>query len=217
MSNETHRRIAWVGMTLGLLLLILQAFITIPLRMTEGGGFFFALVFYFSFFTILTNTGLVRVYAAGLSGWRRLRFLAGPTARTMMAGAILVVMLVYALLLAPLWNPQGLERLLDVGLHYVAPALYLIWWVVGPHPVRLRYGRVLVMMIYPLGYCVWVIARGITIERWPYPFVSVPELGWGQVLMNMAGLALVFVAVYFAAVAIARRLHARARFGHLMR
>ena len=215
MSTEAHRSIAWAGLGLGVLLLILQASITIPARMAEGGGIFFALVFYFSFFTILTNTGLVLVYAAVLSGRPRLRFMAGPTFRTMMAGAILLVMIVYAVLLAPIWNPQGLERLTDLGLHYLAPTLYLLWWLAGPHPVRLRYSRAAVMMIYPLGYCVWIISRGLTIERWPYPFVDVPQIGWGPVLLNMSGFAVLFVLVYLIAIALVRRLHARARFGHL--
>jgi hypothetical protein len=217
MRNDMHSTIAWAGFALGLFLITLQATQTIPLRMAEGGGFFRALVFFFSFFTILTNLGVTLVYFAAASGRPRLRFLAGPTARTMMAGSILVVMVIYATLLQATWNPQGLMKLTDIGLHYVAPILYLAWWVIGPHPVRLRWDRARVMMLYPLGYLVWVVLRGIAIGRWPYPFVDVASLGWGRVVMNMAGMAILFLVVFLAFIAVSRLLNARSRYGMLAR
>lgn len=216
-GNELHKTWAWVGFALGLFLIVLQGTITIPLRMAEGGGPFRALVFYFSFFTIVANTGLVLVYFAVASGRRRLKALAGPTARAMLAGAIAVVMLVYALVLQPLWSPTGLMWWTDLGLHYVAPILYLAWWVAGPHPVRLRWQRAGVMMILPLAYGAWVIVRGLWIGRWPYPFVSLPDLGWGGMLANMAVMLVVFLAAFLAAIAVSRAMHARARYGLLAR
>lgn len=217
MRKEWHENLAWAGVALGIFLIVLQGTMVIPARMAEGGGPLRALVFYFSYFTILTNTGLVLVYFAAASGRRRLRFLAGPTARTMMAGSILMVMLVYALVLAPLWNPRGLMLVTDIGLHYLAPVLFLVWWLSGPHPVPLRWERALVMMIYPLGYCVWVIGRGLVIDRWPYPFVHVPDLGWGRVIANFSGMAVVFLLVFLALIALGRVLHGRTRLGRLRR
>jgi hypothetical protein len=217
MRKDMHTTIAWIGFALGLFLITLQATQTIPLRMAEGGGIFRALVFFFSFFTILTNLGVTLVYFAVASGSPRVRFLAGPTARAMMAGSIFVVMVIYAALLQSAWNPQGLMKLSDIGLHYVAPILFLVWWAIGPHPVRLRWGRVGVMMLYPVIYLVWVVIRGISIGRWPYPFVSVPDLGWGQVLVNMVAMAVLFVVVFLGAIALSRALNARSRYGLLPR
>jgi len=215
MQKDLHDKLAWAGFALGIFLIVLQGTITIPLRMAEGGGPFRALVFYFSYFTILTNTGLVLVYFAAASGRRRLRALAGPTARTLMAGSILVVMVIYALLLAPVWKPEGLMKWTDIGLHYVAPLLYLVWWLSGPHPVPLRWERAAVMMTYPLAYCVWILARGAVIDRWPYPFVSVPDLGWARVIANIAGMAILFLIVFLAFIALTRMLNTRARYGRL--
>jgi len=217
MGRNWHENLAWAGIGLGLFLIVLQGTITIPLRMTEGGGPWRALVYYLSFLTIWTNIGLVLIYAAAVSGWRGLRVLSGPTARTLMAGSIFMVMAVYAVLLAPVWNPTGLARVADAGLHYLTPALYLGWWLAGPHPVRLRWGRAGVMMLYPVVYCAWIIFRGMAIDRWPYPFVDVSVLGWGQVMTNMAFLALAFLAVYLAAIALGRTLHQRRRFGRQLR
>jgi hypothetical protein len=64
-------------------------------------------------------------------------------------------------------------------------------------------------MLYPAGYALWVILRGLVIGRWPYPFVSVPELGWGQVALNMVWMALVFLSAFLIAIALGRLLHAR--------
>lgn len=217
MRKDWHDKLAWTGFALGIFLIVLQGTLTVPARMAEGGGLWRALVFYFSYFTIWTNVGLVLVYFATASGRRRIRFLAGPTARTLMAGSILVVMLIYATLLAPMWSPMGLMRLTDAGLHYVTPILYLAWWLIGPHPVPLRWDRARVMMLYPLSYIAWVIGRGLAIDRWPYPFVHVPDLGWPRAIANMAGLAIVFLLAYLAVIGITRLRHGRARYGKLKR
>lgn len=215
--NDWHTKLAWAGLGLGLFLVTLQASQIIPLRMAEGGGFGRALVFFFSYLTILTNLGVALVYFASASRKKALRSLAGPTARAMMAGSIFAVMAAHLAQLLPGWNPQGLARLTDLALHYLTPLVFLFWWLTGPHPVHLRWSRVGVMMIYPLAYAVWVVFRGVTIGRWPYPFVSVPDLGWGQVLVNLALMLVIFALVYLAAVALSRTLNARARYGVLSR
>jgi hypothetical protein len=83
--------------------------------------------------------------------------------------------------------------------------------------VPLRWSRVVPMLALPVLYALWVLVRGVTIGRWPYPFVSVPDLGWSRVLLNLGGLILVFALVDVAMIAAARFLHARARFGILAR
>ena len=213
MQGSLHVRLAWLGAVLGLALVIGQAFFTIPMRMEEGGGFLFALVFYLSFFTIWTNILAVVVYYAYASGSSGLRALAGPTARTLVAGSMLVVMGVHAVMLAPLYDPQGLERVLDTGLHYVAPLLFLFWWLAGPHPVALRWQRALIMLAWPVGYAVWIVSRGLVIDRWPYPFLTLLDLGWGRMLGNIAGFTLLFALVFLVMIALSRLLHQRNRRG----
>ena len=213
MTGSLHVRLAWLGAALGAVLVIAQGFYTIPARMAEGGGIWRALVFYLSFFTIWTNTLLVVIYVAYASALPGLRALAGPTARTLGAGSILLVMVIYAILLSPLNPVTGVERALDTGLHYVAPVLFLVWWALGPHPVPLRWSRAAVMMAWPVGYMVWIIARGLVIDRWPYPFVSLPDLGWGRLVVNLCGLAIVFALVFLALIALSRALHRRNRYG----
>lgn len=213
MRGDGLARLGWAGVALGLALLILQGAITIPARMAEGGGPLRALVFFFSYLGIVVLAGQTLVWFAAVSGRRRLRGLSGPTARAMMAGAGVALMLVHMPLLSPATAAPGFAGLVDLGVHYLVPLLFLVWWLLGPHPVRLRWGRVGVMLALPIGYAVWVLVRGALIGRWPYPFTAVPDLGWTRVILNLAGLTLAFGLVFLAVVAASRVLHSRARFG----
>lgn len=208
-----HKTLAWAGAALALAVLIWQGAITIPARMAEGGGPFRALVFYFSFLGVVVVTGQMLVWMAAAGGGARLRWLSGPTARAAMAGAGLGLVLVHAPLLAP-GTGGGLA---DLALHYLVPLAFVVWWVIGAHPVHLRWGRVLPMLALPAGWSLWVLIRGVTIGRWPYPFTAVPDLGWSRVIVNLAGLTLVFALVFLAVIAASRVLHGRARYGLLAR
>src|SRR5690242_3095242 len=71
-------RIATIaGLLVGAAALVLQFALTIPARLEAGDMIFGAVIFYFTFFTILTNLALVLIYAAelwpqtGLSWFRR--------------------------------------------------------------------------------------------------------------------------------------------------
>ena len=207
-------RLAWAGVALGLVLLIVQSFYTIPARMAEGGGFWRALVFYLSYFTSWAAILAVLVWFAHASALPGLRTLAGPTARTLVAGAMLMLMGAHALLGPPV-TPQGFERLLDLALHYLLPLLFLLWWLTGPHPVPLRWQRMTVMLALPVGYAVWIVSRGLAIDRWPYSFMSLPAQGWGGLLANIVIMTALFAFVYAALIAVSRVLHHSRRFGAL--
>lgn len=213
MPGRVHRVLALAGVGLGLVVLLWQGSVTIPARMAEGGGPFRALVFYLSFLGVLVVIGQMLVWSASARARPMLPWLAGPSARVMMAGAGMVVILLHAPLLAA--GTGGGPS--DLALHYLVPLAFVVWWVIGPHPVRLRWSRVVPMMAIPVGYVLWVVVRGVTIGRWPYPFVNVPDLGWTRGLINMGGLVVVFALVFLAAIAASHTMHARARHGLLAR
>ncbi|MGY2995135.1 hypothetical protein ACVWWD_003942 [Mesorhizobium sp. URHB0026] len=92
------------GLAVGLIALALQFSITIPASMEAGRGVLGSIVFYFSFFAILTNIGAVLVHASLLSSsfhaW--LPAFAGPRMRAGVAASITLVFIVYATVLARL-------------------------------------------------------------------------------------------------------------------
>lgn len=202
-----HRMLALAGLLLGSASLGLQAGLTIPMRMAQGDSLLRALVFFFSYFTILTNLAALLVYYGALAGLRRL---AAPGLRSMIAAYIFVVMAVYHLILAPLWSPQGWWLLADHALHTAAPLLYLAWWLSGPHPRLLRYQRLWLMLLAPLAYGGYALIRGAVSGRYPYPFLDAGALGYPAVALNIAGMAACFALVCAAAIAISRARHAKA-------
>jgi len=205
MPKPLHMMLGLFGLVLGMAALGLQAGLSVSMRMAMGDGALRAVVFYLSFFTVLSNMGVVLVYLSALSGW--MRPLSGTFMRTMMAGFILVVMGVYHFILAPIWNPQGLARVADVVLHYVLPVNYLVWWITGPHKRRLPWNRALAMVAVVMGYAGYALTRGAVTGRYPYPFLDVDTLGRTAVAWNVAGLAVLFLAVSLGAVALSRWRH----------
>jgi hypothetical protein len=213
MPNRTHRRLALIGAVAALAVVVWQGAVSMPVRMADGGGPLPALVFYFSYLGVVVAVGQALVWAASARVRPLVPALAGPTARVAMAGAGLAVLVLHAPLLAA--GMQG--GIAELLMHYALPVAFVAWWAIGPHPVPLRWSRVVPMLALPVLYALWVLVRGVTIGRWPYPFVSVPDLGWSRVLLNLGGLILVFALVDVAMIAAARFLHARARFGILAR
>ncbi|MER9231798.1 Pr6Pr family membrane protein [Mesorhizobium sp. M0622] len=163
------------GLVIGLAGLVLQLFITVPASMEAGRSFVGSLVFYFSFFTILTNIGAVLVHASLLSstGYAWFPAFAGPRMRAAVAAAITLVFIVYATVLAQLWQPQGLFLLCDVLLHYVTPVLFVLWWLVAGADGSTRWRDISWWMIYPVAYLAYALLRAPIAGEVPYPFLDV--------------------------------------------
>ncbi len=190
-----NRLIALAGVLIGLAALALQFSLTIPASLAAGRNIVMSVVFYFSFFTILTNIALVLVYAASLSGGRWFSRLDTPLARASAAAAIALVSGFYHLFLAALWRPEGLFLVCDVALHYITPAIYLIWFVVYGRSGTLRLTNIPAMLAAPLLYLVYVMIRGALIGEYPYPVLDAGELGYLRVGINAVALFLTLTAL----------------------
>ncbi|MER9465938.1 Pr6Pr family membrane protein [Mesorhizobium sp. M0482] len=174
------------GLVIGLAGLVLQLFITVPASMEAGRSFVGSLVFYFSFFTILTNIGAVLVHASLLSstGYAWFPAFAGPRMRAAVAAAITLVFIVYATVLAQLWQPQGLFLLCDVLLHYVTPVLFVLWWLVAGADGSTRWRDISWWMIYPVAYLAYALLRAPIAGEVPYPFLDVAKNGTVSVAVS---------------------------------
>jgi hypothetical protein len=86
-----------------------------------------AVVFYFSFFTILTNllVALGTTFPVLGPHSRAGSFFNQPAVQTAITIYIAVVGVVYSLVLRQLWAPAGLRKLADVVLHDLIPLLYI--------------------------------------------------------------------------------------------
>ncbi|MGF6712396.1 hypothetical protein QFZ41_003360 [Luteibacter sp. W1I16] len=163
---------------------------------------------FFSFFTILSNVlvGLVAASTAIGGGWGPLAFWRRPRARGLAAVSITVTCLVYATVLQSTWEPHGPQLVADRALHYVVPALYLVWWIaLLPHGT-LVWRDALRWLWFPLVFALWTFARGAIVHEYPYPFLDVDRLGYATALVNTTLVGVVFLILGTAFVALDRTL-----------
>lgn len=149
---------------------------------------------YISFFTILTNA-LVAITATFILLKSKSKiglFLTKSTTLTATTIYILVVGAVYNLILRFIWNPEGIDMVVDELLHSVIPLLFLIYWFAFVRKDEVQWKNVFPWMLYPLIYFIYIIIRGALCGRYPYPFVDVNTLGYSAVFTNSAILTLAF-------------------------
>ncbi len=146
---------------------------------------------FLSYFTILTN-GIVALYFTGLLlpvHWRP-NMVNAPGTPTAITAYITVVCLIYQIVLRPLWQPEGLQWLVNESLHTAIPAAVIVFWFCYGRQSSLSYPNIIPWLLYPLLYLVFILVRGSYSRFYPYPFVDVTTLGMSKVL-NHAGLLLV--------------------------
>lgn len=152
------------------------------------------------YFTILTNL-VVALHMAAVA----LRWQIGASQAAGLLLSILMVGIVYHLLLAGLWAPQGMAWWADQGLHTGTPAAMLMWWLAFA-PKAVGWRDLPLWLIWPLAYCAYALLRGAVTGFWPYPFLNADVLGWGMVAVHLAGMLVGFAAVGAVIVGLARRM-----------
>ena len=141
---------------------------------------------FFSFMTIWTNIIIAVFYTVLITSphTKLGRFFSRPMVQAGLLLYIIIVGLIYHLILARQWNPQGLEFIADQSLHTVVPLLYLIYWILFSDKGKLSYGSAFKWLGYPLVYVVYSLIRGAITGKYPYFFVDVTKLGYVTTLTN---------------------------------
>ncbi len=190
--RAAHLLIAAAGLA-GLLLQYRVVSRLLAERGTGTGGTLFILAGYF---TILTNLLLAAVHGVCLAApaSRAGRFLSRAPVQGGLLLYILIVGLIYASLLAGLWNPQGEQWWADTLLHRVTPLLQLAFWLLAVPKVRLPWQVLAVWLAYPVLYLAWVFVRGSQGAAYPYPFIDLEKLGPGRTLVNSLLIGFAFLA-----------------------
>jgi len=195
---------------LGWLTLALQIFVVIRNGEQAGEPPIAAVATTLSYFTVLTNL-LVAIVSTALALRRNGgSFLTRPSTVSATAVYIAIVGLVYSLVLRALWDPTGLRKVTDVGLHDVMPILFVLYWALFVPRGRIGWSQPLLWLIYPLAYIVYTIVRGAVTGWYPYPFADVNALGYGTALFNAALMLAAFYVLGLVVVAIDRMM-ARSR------
>lgn len=177
--------IAWLAVGLQLYLIIENRVMSIPMTIIQ----------FLSFFTILTNilVGVYFTYCGVKPTSTPGLFFASPQVSTAITVYIVVVGLVYNIILRSIWNPQGLQKIVDEALHSIIPLYFLLYWLIYVPKKTLSFRDVPAWLLYPLVYILYILIRGSLSGLYPYPFVDVNKLGYGQVLQNSVFLTMLFL------------------------
>lgn len=199
----------WFGAIAGPITLLARTYLTLTSRLENGDSLVGALAFLLTFFTVLTNLMMALCYVAALTKWSWLSWWDRPFARGLTAGSIVMVSVYYILFLSGLETHTGIDNVLNIYMHYLAPWLFVLWWLLTPEHGTLRFADIPRMLVYPLVYLVVVMIRGALVHEYPYPILNADTLGYGQVAIGCLGMLVGFVLIYTATVAIDRWLGRR--------
>ncbi len=166
-----------------------------------------ATIRFFSFFTILTNILVAVYFSFQVFGAKHPKsWVHRPGTLTALTVYITVVGLGYQILLRHLWNPAGLQWLVDELLHSVIPVLVILYWYLHEPIAAVLFKRIIIWLLYPFVYLIYILLRGSISGFYPYPFVNVTNLGLAQVLINSFLFALVFVLVSYVFIGLGRKI-----------
>jgi hypothetical protein len=137
----------------------------------------------FCFFTIDSNLLVGFTSAAFALGLTR----PGTSLQVLRLDALVgiaVTGIVFQVALSGLSDLSGWGAFADTMLHKVSPILCVLGWLLfGPRGL-LSWRVVWWSLLFPFGWLVFTLVRGAIIDYYPYPFVDVTALGYGQVTVN---------------------------------
>lgn len=164
-----------------------QGYYSFVRSFTKGLSSSEALLNYFSYFTVWTNTlmGLfllmVLLSKKVVSAWWL----------GLLTYSLLFLSLVYYVLIN--FDPVGFERLYDFGLHVLNPTLAFVLWIFVHKKGDLRFAKVWSWSFYPLSFVGFSLIRN-RIDGWaPYFFLDPKVVGVQGLGLYIIALTLVFL------------------------
>ena len=156
-----------------------------------------------SFFTIQSNI-IVAVYC--FASMRKQKFILNSSGFFGLALLnITITGVIFFLLLRNIYQPEGISYLTNIMLHYITPILMLLVFVVIRDRRPFEYKYVVYWMLYAAAYLGYSMARGAVIGTYPYPFIDLTKLSFGQVAVNSVSIAAAFGVIALLFVVIDRR------------
>lgn len=163
-----------------------QIVLTTRLVVSQGLSTVQGVVKTLSYFTVLTNLLVALVTTALLARGKQESFLTRPSTTSATVVYIAVVGMIYSLLLRALWEPTGLQLVVDIALHDAVPILYVLFWFLFVTKGTLQWTAPVRWLIYPLAYVAWTVLRGWRTGDYPYHFADANVLGYQTVFLNTA-------------------------------
>jgi hypothetical protein len=199
------RLIAIVGAVATIGALILQY--VLEFAWMPGAGLLAVTWRYFGYFTIVTNWLVVAVWIGAALG--RASRLNTPVFEGMTLTGIAMVGIVYHLLLASRWRPEGAQWWADLIVHTVTPILFALYWLLRAHGA-LKWWNGVLFVLWPLAYCIYALVRGAFDGWYAYYFLDPRTTPLPQLALSIAGQSAGFLAAAFIVIALDKTIAARA-------
>lgn len=192
--NPRAGRLARLLMIVAWVALLLQLGLSLQAALADGRPVTEGLMVYFGYFTIWTNLFVALALTLPADGrfGRLHRFFNHPQILACAATSMILVGLAYHFLLRQIWNPEGLQWIADLLLHYVMPAGFCVHWFRSSPKSPLPWWSPLVWSLYPFLYFCHALVRGLLLDAYPYPFIDVTEIGYLPASLNALTLMAAF-------------------------
>lgn len=200
--NNLGKALLWLGLVVGVVALLVQFVISMQAYLAAGRDIPGALGAFFIQYTVLANIGLVLVYLSELTDWRWLEVFRKLDVTGVAVASALFVMILIHFLATNRTELTGLFRVCDITLNYVAPLIFIVWWLVGVRHGPLLVRRIPVMLLPTFIYFLVVIARGAWVREYPYTLLDARALGYGHALLAAVGLTLALGAIMLVVVGV---------------
>ena len=191
------RKFEIFGFIIGWFAVIAQLFLMLENRQADIPE---TIIRFFSFFTILTNILVSLFLTTSVFRLKKFPFnlfLAKGTL-TAITAFIVIVGLVYQIVLRQIWEPTGLQYIVDELLHTIIPLFMLGYWFFNIRKEDLLLKHVFKWLIYPSIYLIFIIVRGYLSGYYPYPFLNIIEIGYDSVLINIVVILMLTIAIMIA-------------------
>lgn len=116
--------------------------------------------------------------------------------------AITLTFLVYMILLAPIASPEDFYSVKNFTLHYIAPIMMLVDWLIFDRRGIYQKKDPFLWTIVPLIYMVFALVKGVIFKvpipnqsesPFPYFFLNVNKIGWNGFLIYAVGIFIIYV------------------------
>jgi len=187
--------ITWFGLGLGLILTVFNVYPPVEVQPNSLGvnpdgvaGLVGRVVDSLSYFTNLSNV-IVAIVFTMLARNPDRRGAVWSAVRMDSLVMISITGLIYAIVLAPDAQVEGLDIIVNSIKHYIVPVMtVLLWLLLGPRR-QLTFISVFTALAIPIAWAGYTLIRGEFIAAYPYGFLNVVAYGLPAVLVNIAGVA----------------------------
>ena len=154
-SPKAKHTFIWIGAIAGWFAVVFQF---VLMMINREAGVPETVIRFFSFFTILTNIIVSLCYTGLLMkpGSRMNTYFSNPKVIAAIAVYITVVGLVYNIVLRFMWDPTGLQLIVDELLHSFNPVWFVLFWFLFIDKSPLRWKSLIRWLLYPLIYVLYV-------------------------------------------------------------